>query len=64
MRYYTAMRPKLVPELICSDLDQSLQFYLGLLGFRILPWVNGPASSLARTNPRKNLITSKIDDHK
>jgi catechol 2,3-dioxygenase-like lactoylglutathione lyase family enzyme len=36
MRYYTAMRPKLVPELICSNLDQSLQFYLGSLGFRIL----------------------------
>lgn len=30
------MRPKLVPELICSDLDQSLQFYLGLLGFEVL----------------------------
>lgn len=30
------MRPKLVPELICSDLDQSLEFYLGLLGFMIL----------------------------
>jgi catechol 2,3-dioxygenase-like lactoylglutathione lyase family enzyme len=30
------MRPKLVPELICSNLDQSLEFYLGLLGFRIL----------------------------
>ena len=30
------MRPKLVPELICSDLDQSLDFYLGLLGFRVL----------------------------
>jgi catechol 2,3-dioxygenase-like lactoylglutathione lyase family enzyme len=29
-------RPKLVPELICSDLDQSLQFYLGLLRFQIL----------------------------
>lgn len=30
------MRPKLVPELICSDLDRSLGFYLGLLGFRVL----------------------------
>jgi catechol 2,3-dioxygenase-like lactoylglutathione lyase family enzyme len=30
------MRPRLVPELICSDLEQSLQFYLGLLGFRVL----------------------------
>jgi lactoylglutathione lyase len=30
------MRPQLVPELICSDLDESLQFYVGLLGFRVL----------------------------
>jgi catechol 2,3-dioxygenase-like lactoylglutathione lyase family enzyme len=30
------MRPKLVPELFCSDLDQSLSFYRGLLGFQIL----------------------------
>ncbi len=30
------MRPLLVPELICSDLDKSLAFYVGLLGFRIL----------------------------
>jgi lactoylglutathione lyase len=30
------MRPRLVPELICSDLDASLQFYQGLLGFHIL----------------------------
>jgi catechol 2,3-dioxygenase-like lactoylglutathione lyase family enzyme len=30
------MRPKLVPELFCSDLDQSLRFYRGLLGFEIL----------------------------
>jgi len=30
------MRPRLVPELICSNLDRSLQFYRGLLGFRIL----------------------------
>src|SRR5215831_10286290 len=30
------MRPRLVPELICSDLDASLQFYVGLLGFRVL----------------------------
>jgi catechol 2,3-dioxygenase-like lactoylglutathione lyase family enzyme len=30
------MRPRLVPELICSDLDRSLQFYQDLLGFRIL----------------------------
>lgn len=30
------MRPKLVPELICSDLPRSLAFYGGLLGFRIL----------------------------
>jgi lactoylglutathione lyase len=30
------MRPRLIPELICSDLDLSLQFYRGLLGFQIL----------------------------
>jgi catechol 2,3-dioxygenase-like lactoylglutathione lyase family enzyme len=30
------MTPKLVPELICSDLEQSLAFYQGLLGFRVL----------------------------
>ncbi len=30
------MRPLLVPELHCSDLDKSLAFYVGLLGFRIL----------------------------
>ena len=30
------MRPLIVPELICSDLDKSLAFYVGLLGFRIL----------------------------
>lgn len=30
------MRPRLVPELICTDLDRSLDFYVGLLGFRIL----------------------------
>lgn len=30
------MRPKLVPELICSDLGKSLAFYVGLLGFRVL----------------------------
>lgn len=30
------MRPRLVPELICSDFDQSLAFYVGLLGFRVL----------------------------
>ena len=30
------MRPLLVPELICSDLDKSLAFYVDLLGFRIL----------------------------
>lgn len=30
------MRPKLVPELFCSDLDQSLRFYRDLLGFQIL----------------------------
>jgi lactoylglutathione lyase len=30
------MRPKLVPELICSDFDRSLHFYRGLLGFQVL----------------------------
>ncbi len=29
-------RPKLVPELLCSDLDVSLDFYLKLVGFRVL----------------------------
>lgn len=30
------MRPALVPELICSDLERSLTFYVELLGFRLL----------------------------
>ena len=30
------MRPRLVHELVCTNLDQSLEFYVGLLGFRIL----------------------------
>ena len=30
------MRPKLVPELICSDIGRSLSFYTNLIGFRIL----------------------------
>ncbi len=30
------VRPLLVPELHCSDLDKSLAFYIGLLGFRTL----------------------------
>lgn len=30
------MRPRLVPELICSDLERSLRFYQELLGFRVL----------------------------
>lgn len=30
------MRPALVPELHCSDLDKSLAFYVNLLDFRIL----------------------------
>ena len=30
------MRPALVPELHCSDLDKSLAFYVDLLGFSIL----------------------------
>jgi lactoylglutathione lyase len=30
------MRPQLVPELICSDPNESLQFYVDLLGFRVL----------------------------
>ena len=30
------MGPRLVPELHCSDLDKSLAFYVGVLGFRIL----------------------------
>lgn len=29
------MPPKLVPELICSDLDRSLAFYTEVLGFRV-----------------------------
>ncbi len=30
------MRPKLVPELICSDIEKSLHFYRDLLGFAVL----------------------------
>lgn len=30
------MRPRLVPELICSDVARSLAFYRDLLGFRVL----------------------------
>lgn len=30
------MRPKLVPELVCSDIARSLAFYVDLLGFSIL----------------------------
>jgi catechol 2,3-dioxygenase-like lactoylglutathione lyase family enzyme len=30
------MRPRLVPELICTDLDKSLAFYVGVLGFSVL----------------------------
>jgi lactoylglutathione lyase len=30
------MRPRLVPELICSDMETSLAFYVGILGFRVL----------------------------
>jgi len=30
------MRPLLVPELHCSDLDKSLAFYVDVLGFRVL----------------------------
>ncbi|MEM8972807.1 MAG: VOC family protein [Pseudomonadota bacterium] len=30
------MRPKLVPELICSDIERSVSFYIDLLGFTIL----------------------------
>ena len=30
------MRPALVPELIVTDLERSLDFYRGLLGFKIL----------------------------
>lgn len=29
-------RPKLVPELYCSNIDESLDFYQNLLGFRVL----------------------------
>ncbi|SEP81570.1 Catechol 2,3-dioxygenase [Faunimonas pinastri] len=28
-------RPRLVPELLCSSLDESLRFYTELLGFRV-----------------------------
>jgi lactoylglutathione lyase len=30
------MRARLVPELICTDLDRSLGFYRDILGFRVL----------------------------
>ncbi len=30
------MRPKLVPELICSDFAESVRFYTELLGFHVL----------------------------
>jgi lactoylglutathione lyase len=30
------MRAKLVPEFVCSDFEESLRFYTGLLGFRVL----------------------------
>jgi len=30
------MRAKLVPELVCSNIAESLRFYTGLLGFRVL----------------------------
>jgi lactoylglutathione lyase len=30
------MRAKLVPELVCSNFAESLRFYTGLLGFRVL----------------------------
>lgn len=30
------MRPKLVPELICADIDCSLAFYTEVLGFAVL----------------------------
>ena len=29
------MDPRLVPELICSDLERSLAFYTGVLGFAV-----------------------------
>ncbi|KLN61610.1 glyoxalase [Kiloniella spongiae] len=29
-------RPKLVPELLCSDLEVSLDFYVNIIGFRVL----------------------------
>jgi catechol 2,3-dioxygenase-like lactoylglutathione lyase family enzyme len=29
-------RPKLVPELLCSDLEASLDFYVNIIGFRVL----------------------------
>jgi catechol 2,3-dioxygenase-like lactoylglutathione lyase family enzyme len=28
-------RPRLIPELVCSDLQRSLEFYTGVLGFTI-----------------------------
>jgi catechol 2,3-dioxygenase-like lactoylglutathione lyase family enzyme len=28
--------PKLVPELSCSDIERSLKFYIGVLGFEVL----------------------------
>ena len=27
---------KVIPELLCSDLDESLRFYCGVLGFSML----------------------------
>jgi hypothetical protein len=42
------VRPTLVPELICSDLDNSLAFYVGLLGFCVLyarPEAGSPIST-------------------
>jgi catechol 2,3-dioxygenase-like lactoylglutathione lyase family enzyme len=30
------MRPRLVPELVCSDLARSLDFYVGVLGFAVV----------------------------
>jgi hypothetical protein len=35
-RLASTMRPKLVPELICSDYEASLGFYVQRLGFRVL----------------------------
>ena len=40
------MRSRLVPELICSDLERSLVFYRDLIGFRVL---------YARANEAKEL---------